>query len=291
VRARREVILSAGTVNTARLLQVSGVGPVRLLQRLGVPVVHELSGVGENFRDHYATRFVVRANAGVETLNELARGWRLGAEIARWGLRRPSILATAPSHVHVFWKSDEALDAPDLQCVFTPGSYKEGKAYILDDYPGMSAGAWQHRPESTGWVRARSADVFEDPEIQPNYLSDPMDRRVHIGGMRLVRRMLSTPELAPFVERETLPGPAVQSDDELLDFARRNGTTTFHLIGTARMGPATDPTAVVDDRLLVHGMEGLRVADAAVMPSMPSANTYATTLMIAEKAADMIRGV
>jgi choline dehydrogenase len=290
VRARREVIVAAGTVNTARLLQVSGIGPAALLGRIGVQVAHALPGVGENFRDHYATRFVVRAKDGVETLNELARGWRLGAQIARWGLRRPSILATAPSHVHVFWKSDEALDAPDLQCVFTPGSYKAGKAYILDDYPGMSAGAWQHRPESTGWVRARSADVFEDPEIQPNYLSDPMDRRVHLGGMRLVRRMLSTPELAPFVEREMLPGREVQSEDEMLDFARRNGTTTFHLIGTARMGPATDPMAVVDDELRVHGMEALRVVDAAVMPSMPSANTYATTLMIAEKGADLIRG-
>jgi choline dehydrogenase len=290
VRARREVILSAGTVNTVRLLQVSGVGPAELLQRLGVPVVHALRGVGENFRDHYASRFIMRAKSGVPTLNELSRGLRLGAQIARWGLGRPSILATAPSHVHVFWKSFEGLDAPDLQCVFTPGSYAVGRTYILDDYPGMSAGAWQHRPESIGWVGARSADVFEDPEIQPNYLSDPMDRRVHLGGMRLVRRMLATPELAPFVECETLPGPQVQSDDELLDFARRHGTTTFHLIGTARMGPATDPTAVVDDRLLVHGMAGLRVVDASIMPSMPSANTYATTLMIAEKAADMIRG-
>jgi choline dehydrogenase len=233
---------------------------------------------------------VMRAKPGTVTLNELARGWRLGAEIARWGLRRPSILAVAPSHVHVFWKSSDVLDAPDLQCVFTPGSYKEGKAYVLDDYPGMSAGAWQHRPESTGWVRARSADVFEDPEIQPNYLADPMDRRVHLAGMRLVRRMLSTPELAPFVECEMLPGAHVQSDDELLDFARRNGTTTFHLIGTARMGPAADPSTVVDDALRVHGMAGLRVADASIMPSMPSANTYATTLMIAEKAADLIGG-
>jgi choline dehydrogenase len=174
--------------------------------------------------------------------------------------------------------------------VFTPGSYAEGKVYVLDDYPGVTAGAWQHRPESVGWVRARSADVWEDPEIQPNYLSDPNDRRVHLGGMRLVRRMLSTPELAPFLEAETLPGPAVQSDDELLDFSSRSGSTTYHLIGTARMGPATDPSAVVDDRLLVHGMAGLRVVDASIMPSMPSANTYATTLMIAEKAADMIRG-
>ncbi len=290
VRARREVVLCSGTVNTARLLQVSGVGPAALLERLGVPVVHELRGVGENFRDHYASRVVMRAKPGVQTLNQLSRGVRLGAEVARWGMGRPSILATAPSHVHVFWKSFEGLDAPDLQCVFTPGSYVEGKVYVLDDYPGVTAGAWQHRPESAGWVRARSADVWEDPEIQPNYLSDPNDRRVHLGGVRLVRRMLSTPELAPFLEAETLPGPSVQSDDELLDFAFRNGSTTYHLIGTARMGPRTDPTAVVDDRLLVHGMEGLRVVDASVMPSMPSANTYATTLMIAEKAADMIRG-
>jgi choline dehydrogenase len=255
-----------------------------------VPVVHALRGVGANFRDHYASRFVMRAKPGVETLNELSRGIRLGAQVARWALRRPNILATTPSHVHVFWKSFEGLDQPDLQCVFTPGSYAEGKVYILDDYPGVTAGAWQHRPESTGWVRARSADVFEDPEINPNYLSDPMDIRVHLGGMRLLRRMLATPELARFLEAETLPGPQAQSDDELLDFAKRNGSTTYHLIGTARMGPATDPTAVVDDRLRVHGMDGLRVVDASIMPSMPSANTYATTLMIAEKAADFIRG-
>jgi choline dehydrogenase len=289
VRARREVILSAGTVNTARLLQVSGIGPAELLGSLGVPVVHELP-VGRNFRDHYASRFVMRAKPGVETLNELSRGLRLGLQLARWAARRPNILATTPSHVHVFWKSFEGLDQPDLQCVFTPGSYAEGKVYILDDYPGVTAGAWQHRPESTGWVRARSTNVFEDPEINPNYLSDPMDIRVHLAGMRLLRRMLGTPELGRFLERETLPGPQAQTDDELLDFAKRNGSTTYHLIGTARMGPATDPTAVVGDRLLVHGMEALRVVDASIMPSMPSANTYATTMMIAEKAADFIRG-
>jgi choline dehydrogenase len=290
VRARREVILSSGTVNTARLLQLSGLGPAALLDRLGVPVVQAMAGVGENFRDHYAVRMVMRAKPGTTTLNELSRGPRLGLQIARWAMGRPSILATAPSQVHVFWKSSEALDAPDLQCVFTPGSYKEGGVYVLDDYPGMTAGAWPHRPESTGYVRARSADVFEDPEIQPNYLSDAMDRRITLGGIRLVRRLLSTPELAPYVERETLPGPGAQTDDELLDYARRSGSTCYHLIGTARMGPATDPTAVVDDQLRVHGMEALRVVDASVMPSMPSANTYATTLMIAEKASDMIRG-
>ena len=290
VHARREVIVSAGTVNTARLLQVSGIGPAGLLGGLGVPVRHELRGVGENFRDHYAVRVVARAKAGTTTLNELARGPRLAAQVARWAARRPSILATAPSHVHVFWQSFEGLDLPDLQCVFTPGSYKQGAVYVLDDYPGMTAGAWAHRPQSTGHVRARSADVFVDPVIQPNYLSDAMDRRVTLGGVRLIRRLLATPELAPFVESEVLPGPDVQSDDALLAFAYANGSTTYHLIGTARMGPATDPTAVVDDQLRVHGLHGLRVADASIMPSMPSANTYATTLMIAAKAADMIRG-
>ena len=290
VRARREVILSTGTVNTARLLQVSGVGPADLLGRLGVPVVHELRGVGANFRDHYASRIVMRAKPGVETLNELSRGLKLGLQLARWATRRPNILATAPSHVHVFWKSFEGLDQPDLQCVFTPGSYAAGKVYILDDYPGVTAGSWQHRPESHGWVRARSADVFEDPELNPNYLSDPMDVRVHLGGIRLVRRMLGTPQLAAFLDVETLPGAEAQTDDELLDFAKKNGSTTYHLIGTARMGPATDPGAVVSDRLLVHGMEALRIVDASIMPAMPSANTYATTMMIAEKAADFIRG-
>ena len=289
VRARREVIVSAGTVNTARLLQISGIGPAGLLGDLGIPVQHELSGVGENFRDHFAARMVARAKPGTTTLNELARGTSLGQQVLRWATGKPSILATAPSHVHVFWKSWQGADAPDLQCVFTPGSYQQGKTYILDDYPGMSAGAWPHRPESRGHVRARSADPFIDPIIQPNYLSDPMDRRTLIGGLRLVRQMLATPELAPFVDRETLPGAGVQSDDELLAFARENGTTTYHLIGTAKMGPASDPGAVVDDQLRVHGLQGLRVIDASIMPTMPSANTYATTLMIAERGADLIR--
>ncbi|MCW8085297.1 GMC family oxidoreductase [Sabulicella glaciei] len=290
VRARREVILSGGTANTARLLQVSGIGPSWIKDRLGVEIRHALPGVGENFRDHYASRFVMRAKPGVLTLNELARGLRLGGQVARWAARRPSILATAPSHVHVFWKSFEGLDQPDLQCVFTPGSYKEGMVYVLDDYPGVTAGAWQHRPESKGWVRARSRDVFEDPELQPNYLSDPMDVRVHLAGMRLTRRMLSTPQMMALMAKETLPGTQVQTDDELLDFAKRNGSTTYHLIGTCKMGPETDPMAVVDDRLRVHGLSGLRVVDASIMPSMTSANTYATTLMIAEKASDFIRG-
>jgi len=289
IRARREVILSAGTANTARLLQISGIGPAGLLQKLGVAPVHILPGVGENFRDHYASRFIMRAKPCTITLNELARGWRLGTQLVKWATGRPNILATAPSHVYVFWKSFEGLDQPDLQCVFTPGSYKPGKTYVLDDYPGVSAGSWQHRPESTGFVRARSTNPWVDPEIQPNYLSHEMDRRVHIAGLRMMRRLLNSPQLSPFLEGETLPGKDVQSDDEFLDFARNNGVTTYHLIGTAKMGPADDPMAVVDDRLRMHGMEGLRVVDASIMPAMTSANTMATTMMIAERAADFIR--
>jgi choline dehydrogenase len=289
VQARREVILSCGTANTARLLQISGVGPASLLESIGVPVVHELRGVGENFRDHYSVRVVAKVRNSI-TINEMSRGMGLAGQIMRWAMGRPSILAVTPSLVHWFWKSDESMDQPDMQGVFSPASYKQGFVGLLDDYPGMTCGVWQHRPESIGYVRARSADPFQDPMIQPNYLADPMDRRVLIAGMRLARRLLHTPELALYFDSDTLPGPEVKSDDEFLSYARQFGSTAYHLIGTARMGPETDPTSVVDDQLRVHGMGGLRVVDASIMPSMPSANTYATTMMIAEKASDMIRG-
>ena len=289
IRARREVIVSSGTINTARLLQISGIGSAALLGELGIPVVHELRGVGENFRDHYSVRVVARVK-NIRTMNEMSKGMSLLGQIARWATGQPSILAQCPSLIHWVWKSDNSLDLADLQGVFSPASYKDGFVGLLDDFPGMTCGVWQHRPESTGHVRARSADVFTDPIIQPNYLTDSIDRRVLVAGMKLARRLLQTPELAPYFEQEQLPGKAVQTDDEWLDFARRYGSTAYHLIGTARMGPATDPSAVVDDQLRVHGMQGLRVVDASIMPNMPSANTYASTMMIAEKASDMIRG-
>ena len=289
VLARREVILSAGTANTAKLLQLSGVGSAALLKELDIPVVHELPGVGENFRDHYSIRIVARVK-GITTMNELSRGRGLAGQIARWAIGKPNILALSPSIIHWFWKSNESLEFADLQGVFSPASYKEGLVGLLDDYPGMTCGVWQHRPESVGYVRARSPDPFEDPAIQPNYLADPFDRAVLLSGMKLARQLLRTPELAPYFERESLPGDRVQTDDELMDFARRYGSTSYHLIGTARMGPASDPMSVVDDQLRVHGTENLRVVDASIMPTMPSANTYASTMMIAEKASDMIRG-
>jgi choline dehydrogenase len=289
VHARREVIVSSGTANTAKLLQISGIGSGALLQSIGAPVRHELRGVGENFRDHYSVRMVARVkNTG--TMNELGSGLGLLGQIGRWAMGKPSILSLVPSNVFWFWKTQDTMQDPDLQGVFTPASYKAGFVGLLDKFPGMTVGVWQHRPESTGYVHARSLDPFQDPAIQPNYLDHPTDRQVLLGGLKLARNLLRTPELAPYYDREELPGDAVQTDDELLDYARRYGSTAYHLVGTARMGPASDPMAVVDDQLRVHGLQGLRVVDASIMPNIPSANTYASTMMIAEKASDMIRG-
>ncbi len=288
VFARREVIISAGTVNTARLLQISGIGPAWLLNDLGVPVVADLP-VGENFRDHYNARIVARVK-NIRTMNEMSHGLGLMGQIARWVLGKPSILATSPSIVHWFWKTEDTMRQPDIQGVFSPASYKQGFVGLLDDYPGMTCGVWPHRPESRGTVQARSADVFADPLVQPNYLSDERDCATLLGGMRIARQLLNTPELAPIATKESLPGPQVQSDDEMLDFARRYGVSSYHVNGSAKMGPASDPMAVVDAELRVHGLASLRVVDASVMPAIVSANTCAATMMIAEKAADMIRG-
>jgi choline dehydrogenase len=288
VFARKEVIVSSGTANTAKLLQMSGVGPAWLLQELGVPVIADLP-VGENFRDHYSARIVAKVK-NVGTINEISHGVGLMGQIARWMLGKPSILAVSPSILHWFWKTEDTMRQPDIQGVFSPASYKQGFVGLLDDYPGMTCGVWQHRPESIGYVRARGTDPFVDPIIQPNYLKDPMDRRVLVKGMHWARRLLHTHALAPYFDADALPGPDVRTDDEWLDYARQYGSTAYHLIGTARMGPASDKTSVVDDRLLVHGLQGLRVVDASIMPNMPSANTYSSTMMIAEKASDMIRG-
>jgi choline dehydrogenase len=226
----------------------------------------------------------------IDTMNQLATGLGLGGQIARWMLGRPSILALSPSLVHFFWKSKQGIARPDLQGVFAPASYKEGYVGMLDSYPGMTCGVWQHRPDSRGTVRIRSSDVLADPIIEANYLQDPRDQEVLVNGIRLARRLLQTPELSRYVECETLPGPDKVSDSELLDFARRYGVSSYHVNGTARMGRADDPMAVVDEQLRVHGLQGLRVADSSVMPTIPSANICAASMMIGEKASDMIRG-
>ncbi len=289
VRARREVILSGGAVNSPQLLQLSGIGPAPLLQSLDIAVQHALPGVGENLRDHYAPRFVARVK-NAETINEKSHGLRLAGEIMKYAVSRKGILSLNPTLIYVFWKSDEHIDNYDLQLTFTPASYKEGVQSKLDDFPGMTIASWQQRPDSIGYVRSKSADPFGHPIIQPNYLTAESDRRVLLAGMKLARRLLGSRPLSKYYDREEFPGPQAQSDADLLAAAKQRGTTTFHLMGTCRMAPDSDPTAVVDDQLRVRGLEGLRVVDASIMPTMPSANLNASVLMIAEKASDMIRG-
>ncbi len=289
VRARREVILSGGAYNSPQLLQVSGIGPAPLLQSLGIAVKHELPGVGEGLQDHYAPRTVARVK-NAETINEAVRGVRLLGEIGKWVFQRKGILTLSPTLVYAFWHSGESAESSDLQVTFTPASYKEGEIGKLEDEPGMTCAAWQQRPESRGYVRARSADPFEPPIIQTNYLAEELDRRVVVAGMKLARKLLQTQPLAPYYAHEDFPGPDVHSDDEFLHAATQRGQTTFHASCTCRMGPAHDPNAVVDDELKVHGLQGLRIVDASIMPRMISANLNAATLMIADKASDMIRG-
>ena len=287
VRARREVILCAGALNTPKLLQLSGIGPAEVLGDLGIKVRVDLHGVGNNLRDHYGVRMVSTLK-GVKTFNSMAQGLPLGLEIMKWLWGRPSLLSVSPSLTHLFWKSSDALETPDLEYVMTPASFREGTVGLLDNMPGMTVGVWQMRPESHGYVRPVSRNPFDPPEINPNYLSDPRDQQVLLRSIHLGRKLMTTAPMQPWLTGKTNPDQDLQSDDELLDWARREGITVYHMIGTARMGPEGDKGAVVDSQLRVRGLQGLRVADASVMPVMPSGNTNAPTMMIAEKAADMI---
>jgi len=289
LQARREVILSAGAVNSPKILQLAGIGPPSMLKDLGISTRVPLAGVGENLRDHYSVRMTARAR-NVLTINEYAQWPRLPLEVAKWLSKKPSVLSICPTIAFVHGKSHPDLEDADLRILFTPGSYQDGKTYVLDDYPGMTVGAAQPRPESSGYVRVVSRDPIDAPVVQPNYLAAETDQRITLAGLRLARAILNRPELSEFYDAETLPGPDVQTDDELLDFARRRGNTGYHLVGTCRMGPATDGRSVVDDQLRVHGVENLRVIDASIMPMLPSANTFASTIAIAEKGADLVRG-
>lgn len=288
VRANKEVILSGGTYNSPQLLQLSGVGSPELLGAHGIQVRHALP-VGEGLQDHYAPRTVARVK-DIKTINELRRGFSLWIEALKWATARRGLLSLSPTMVYCFWHSGESADSSDLQLTFTPASYKEGVQGQLEDEPGMTVASWQQRPESRGYVRIRSSDPFAPPIIQTNYLDAELDRRVIVGGMKLARRLLKSAPLSPYYAYEDFPGPNINTDDEFLAAATERGTTTFHPGCTCRMGPADSTWAVVDDQLRVHGLEGLRVIDASVMPRMISANLNASTMMIADRASDLIRG-
>ena len=287
VRAAREVILAAGAVGTPQLLQLSGIGAGDLLQAHGIEPRHELPGVGENLQDHLQIRAVF-AVEGVETLNTLANSLLGKARIAlRYALTRSGPMSMAPSQLGAFTRSSPEHAWPNVEYHVQPLSL-DAFGEPLHAFDAFTASVCNLNPTSRGHVRIRSADPADAPRIQANYLSTPQDRQVAADSLRLTRRIAAMPALAPYRPREVKPGVQFQSDEELARLAGDIGTTIFHPVGTCRMGRADDPAAVVDPRLRVRGIDGLRVVDASVMPTITSGNTNSPTLMVAERAAEWI---
>ena len=289
LKANKEIILSSGVIKSPHILHMSGVGPVEDLKKLGIDVIHDLKGVGMNLRDHFAPRLTARAK-NVETVNEKSRGFKLLKEIGKYIIGKQSIVNLSPTLVYCFWHSNEEIRNHDLQMTFTPASYKEGVQSTLDTEPGFTVTAWQQRPESLGWIKSKTNDPFDAPLIQPNYLDAEEDKRVVVAGLKLSRRLMHSKALSHYFDYEVYPGIEKQSDEELLQVARERGTTTYHQMGTCRMGPKTDPTAVVDDNLKVYGLNNLRVIDASIMPTMLSANLHSGATLIGEKGSDLVLG-
>jgi choline dehydrogenase len=286
LRAGREVIVSGGAINSPHLLQISGIGPGGHLQSLGVEVVHESPGVGGNLSDHYVVRINHRVKGAV-TINELARVPRVIPEIARWVLRGDGALTFGATTVMVFSRSREGLSSPDLQFLFAPVSFEPDVKNQLEREPGMSLVICPGRPDSRGTIMAASSDPFQAPLIRPNYLSAESDLQVLLSGVKQARAIYAAPAIAAFSAGETRPGTPIETIEDIRKHAQENGTTIYHPVGTCKMGE--DPMAVVDSRLRVHGISGLRVIDASVMPVVTTGNTNAPTIMIAEKGAAMIR--
>ena len=286
VDAAGEVILAAGAIGSPHILQLSGVGDVEHLGRAGIAVHHELRGVGRNMQDHYLARVACTVH-GAPSLNQQSRGLGLAGQVLRYLATGNGILTYAASLVAASVKVLPESATPDVQALFVHGSYSTGGARSPDAMPGMTCGMWQMRPLSRGYVEARSPRPREQPNINPRYFSDETDCRVAVAGLRWIRRLFAAPALAKYVVAETVPGKDVESDDELLHYAKQTGGTVFHATCTCKMG--RDLLAVVDDRLRVQGLERLRVIDASVMPTVTSTNTNASTIMIAEKGAAMIR--
>ncbi len=313
-----EVIVAGGSINSPQLLQLSGVGDPAVLQAAGVPVTHALAGVGEHLVDHYAARVAARVR-GTGSLNERTHLPRVALEVFKYLFARRGVLSSAVAHAYGFihvagsdagnmghrmaaasstrtaaasstpgGAAEPAL-RPNVQLLFAPASFERGKMgqAAMERLPGLTCGVQQLRPHSRGHVRIASNDPFAAPEIQPNYLADERDVETLLGGIKYVRRLFGAAPLSTYIESETWPGTDARNDQELIDFARNTGSTVYHPIGTCRMGTGSD--APVDAATLrVKGLDALRVIDASVMPSMISGNTYATTIMIAEKGAALV---
>ncbi|MBI1942112.1 MAG: GMC family oxidoreductase N-terminal domain-containing protein [Betaproteobacteria bacterium] len=285
LRATREIILCAGAIQSPQLLQLSGIGPASLLQPLGIPLLKDRPGVGENLQDHLQLRVMYKCTKPITTNDDLASLWRSMAIGLKWLLWKKGPLAIGINQGGLFARVLPESKTPDVQFHFATLSadLAGGKPH---PWPGFTMSVCQLRPESRGSVRIRSADPFEPPSMRPNYLSTELDRRCAVLGIRMARSLAATVALKPYIAEEYRPGPSAVSDDELLEFARNYGATIFHPSGTCRMG--NDPMAVVDERLRVHGVAGLRVVDCSIMPALVSGNTHASAVMIAEKASDLV---
>jgi choline dehydrogenase len=287
-RCRGEVVLAAGAIGSPQLLMLSGIGPADVLTAAGVAPRHVLPGVGRNLQDHYQARAVYRAPRPV-TINDAVRGrWRQGLAAARFALTRTGPLAIAAGVACLFARTRPELATPDVQLHIIPFS-AERPGEFLHPFPGYTISTCQLRPESRGHLAITSPDPMAPPAIFPNYLATETDRRTMVDGLLLIRRVMAQPAARPFVAAEIHPGPEVADAAALLAYVRSKGTTIFHPSGTCAMGPAGAPAAVVDPRLKVHGLAGLRIADCSIMPTVPSGNTNAPAIMIGEKCAAMIR--
>src|ERR1700681_2316573 len=284
-RARKEILVSSGAYNSPQLLQLSGVGPAELLKKHGIDVVLDAPGVGQDLQDHMQVRMVMRCTKKI-TLNDIVNHpVRRMLAGARYAAFRKGPLTIAAGTSGAFFKTNPRVATPDIQIHFLPFSTdKMGEK--LHSFSGFSASVCQLRPESRGSLRIRSADPAAPPEIRINYLSTETDRTANVEGLKVLRRILQAPALSPYVVEEVDPGAKVVSDEALLSYCRARGGTIYHPTSTCRMG--SDPLAVVDQRLRLRDIEGLRVVDASIMPDLVSGNTNAPVIMIAEKASDMI---
>jgi choline dehydrogenase len=285
-RAVREVILCGGAVNSPQLLMLSGIGPQPNLAEFGIPFVHHLPGVGQSLQDHYSAPIKLRCKLPV-TVNDVmlsnARKLKAGLEYYMFH-RGPLSMISSPAAL--FARTRSELASPDIKISISPFS-AERPQDGLHRFSGFTSIAYQLRPESRGEIKLKSPDPFDAPAVHPNYLAAETDQRTIVAGLKLIRQILANPHMQQYIEKEFQPGPSVATDEQLLDYARRRGGTVYHPTSTCRMGG--DPMAVVDAQLKVHGIDGLRVADASVMPTVVSGNTNAAAIMIGEKVADMAR--
>jgi choline dehydrogenase len=286
VRARREVLLCGGAINSPQLLLLSGVGPAQHLADMGIAVQHDLPGVGQNMQDHYQTRIVEKCRFPI-TVNEIMLSrWKILKTGLEYFLFRKGPLTIAAAQAGLFARTRPELATPDVQfatVIFSTDRPAEG----LHKFSGFSVVVYQLRPESRGELKLKSSDPAAAPAMHPNYLSTETDRRTIIDGLKLARRLMAMPDMQHFIASEYIPGPQVQTDDELLAYVRQYGSTVFHPTSTCKMG--SDRMAVVDASLMVRGVDALRVVDASIMPAVVSGNTNAAAIMIAEKAVDIVR--